>query len=154
MSKPDPEELGKELAGLLKSDEFNELLAAIYAEKGEALVEYPREVYATARWLPQVFPCGELQISTGDRQNPGDYVIDIVYQFNLFWHVQGSSEERLQYELGRLIRATEDFFQSRPHLNNAGVWTGNSDYSPLTRLSENGPLVKSGLIQILVRAQR
>lgn len=155
--RPDAESIAKRLAEILKSDEFNVVLAGIYEEKGEAQVDYPKDVYESQKWLPSVYPSGEVSWSGSTRQNPDDYLVDSVYNFDVYWHVQGAHEERLSIELSRLVRAVEDYFREVPNLlplPGCSVRTGDSDASPLGRFRDTEPLVKSAIIQVFVRAQR
>ena len=154
---PDAEDISKRLTEVLKSDAFNLVLDAVYVEKGESVTQYLKEVYPTLMWLPQVYPSGEVAYSRSRRQNPDDYVIDNVYDFDVYFHTQGPSEERLQVELARYVRAVEDYFRDVPNLlplPGCSVWTGDSDMSPISRFRDSEPFLKSVLMQVFVRAQR
>lgn len=155
---PDAENVRTTLAEILKSDTFREVLAVIYAEKGESDVPYPQHIYPSVVYLPQVYPCAEISLTRTRRLNPDDFTIDSVHDIDVYWHVTGSDELRLQVELERYVRAVEDFFLMQPHLTpwlaGCSVTTGDSDWSPLTRFSETQPLLKSAVISVSVRVQR
>lgn len=164
MSKlPDAEEVRWAVYWHLKSPQFTDQLKAIYAEKGvldERDIPLPAEIYRSIKWAPQTFPCGELSLSSGRRDNAESLgYLDKTYSVQIYWHTNGSDEELVEDEVNRLVRATEDYFNSRgtllPYLPNASVWLGDEDYAPVINVSQYAqPLIKSGMITLFVKVAR
>lgn len=155
----DPERVRYAIAAYLASGAFNDVLRAIYAEHVDsANLVLPAVVHPSIRVSPQQFPCVELSADRKTRNAPESYALDGTLTVMCYYHVQGADEERLQLEVERFGTAVEDFFLMRtdllPMVPNCSVWTGDVDYSPLTRFGDAGPLLKSVVVEIFVRMVR
>jgi hypothetical protein len=154
-----PEAVRYAIAALLESVEFEAALLAVYTEQGDAAnLRLPAVVYPSIRVSPQQFPCVELDAGRKSRNNPESYALDGTLPVMCYYHGQGADEERLQLEVERFATAVEDFFMMKtdllPTVMNCSIWTGDVDYSPLTRFGDAGPLLKSAVIEIFVRMVR
>lgn len=155
----DAEEVRKQVATLLASAEFTETLEEIYAEKGDTdPIDYPFEVHSSVQVSPQQFPCGEVQVDKGRNNAPDSMLVDLTYEVTIWWHQNGVTENLIDDQLGRLVRATQDFFKSRasfaPELN-VSCWLGDDDYSPFYPSNNDlKPFMKSATQIIFVRGIR
>jgi hypothetical protein len=152
----DAEAVRKALQAELRSPDWAASLDAVYAEKGELTVLYPREIYEEKQFQPQVFPCAEIDLSRTTRQNPDEFTLDQVHEIDLYWHNNGADAARIRAELERYVRSVEDYFLLRPHIFSiaGSVRTGDVDWSPLMRFTETGPFFKSAVQQVFIRVQR
>lgn len=156
---PDLEQAFLAIKEQLLSEEFKDILTAVYDEKGDdAPPQFPAEVYANLKWAPQAFPNAQLAPPRGRNNNPEGQYLDITYESTVFWETTGTDEERIIVELQRLIRATQDFYKARPTLQVEGagiqVWTGDEDYSPLINQGDGKPFIQAAALTLFLRLQR
>jgi hypothetical protein len=153
------ENLREVLQQIFIGPEFRGVLAQVWAEHGAGEPDYPTEVYRTVKWAPQNFPCGELYVLRGRNNAPESVYVDRTYEVTVFWHVQGTDEEAIESEVGRLTMATMDYFRERsdlmPYLNGA-VTVGDDDYSPFIPVNQGGDnaLIKTGAVTLFIRVMR
>lgn len=144
----------------LLSDEFAAVVIAIFEEKQqEAPAEVVNEVYTVLKWAPQNFPNAQLGPARGFNKNPdGNGLVDLEYEITLYWELTDSDEERLGRLTERYVRATQDFYASRPNLlveqTNCSIWTGDEDYSPLINQGDGKPFIQAAAVTLFLRMAR
>ena len=155
----DAEAVRTALQSALKSAQFLAVLQGIFTEKADldSFEEArPKEIYRAEKFAPQDYPCGEIAIGRGVKNNPEGRGHDVTFNGVIYWHVDGTEEERLEDLLSRFVRATQDYFEDKPnllpYLGMCAVWTGDEDYSPLTQ--HKNVLIKSAAVAVFVRTQR
>jgi hypothetical protein len=156
---PDLELAFQAIQTQLLSEEFKDVLTAIYDEKeDEQPPQFPAEVYTTIKWAPQNFPNAQLGPPRGRNNSQEAMFLDITYETTLFWEVTGTDEERIFTQLSRLVRATQDFYVPRPNLQVEGssvqIWTGDEDYSPLINQGDGKPFIQAAAVVLFIRLQR